>query len=192
MSGSVTAVVGCMFSGKSTRLLERVRRVDLGRRRFALVKPRVDNRYSDTDVVTHDGRRYHAEVVEQSSDILAVVPSDAEWVFIDEGQFFDDGLPGVVETLADRGAHVVVAALDLDFRAEPFTAVAPIIVSAEHVEKLHAVCDNCGADACRSQRLADGHPTAAGDQVEVGGTETYEARCRSCFVTSEASVYART
>ena len=189
MSGTVTVIMGCMFSGKSTRLLEKVRRADLGRRRFLLVKPAVDNRYSDTQVVTHDGRRYPTEVVAVSADILAVAPNDVEVVFIDEGQFFDEELSTIVEQLAARGVDVVVAGLDLDFRAQPFETMVPIILHAEYIERLLAICDNCGSDACRSQRLADGQPTASGDQVEVGGVETYEARCRGCFVTSR--VYAR-
>lgn len=189
MSGTVTVIMGCMYAGKSTRLLEKVRRADLGRRQFVLVKPARDDRYSGTEVVTHDGRRYHSEVVSVSADILAAVPENIEVVFIDEGQFFDEELTVVVDTLANRGVDVVVAGLDLDFRAEPFAAMVPIILHAEYIERLLAVCDNCGADACRSQRLADGQPTASGDQFEVGGVESYEARCRGCFVT--ARVYAR-
>jgi thymidine kinase len=191
MSGTVTVIMGCMYSGKSTRLLEKVRRADLGRRQFLLVKPAVDDRYSDTEVVTHDGRHYASEVVATSADILSAVAavSNIEVVFIDEGQFFDDELHVIVDMLAARGVDVVVAGLDLDFRAEPFETMVPIILHAEHIERLLAICDNCGADACRSQRLADGQPTASGDQVEVGGVETYEARCRGCFVT--ARVYAR-
>ena len=189
MSGTVTVIMGCMYSGKSTRLLEKVRRADLGRRQFLLVKPAVDDRYSDTDVVTHDGRHYAAEVVATAAGILDILPPGVEEVFVDEGQFFDTQLHPVVDTLAERGINVTVAGLDLDFRAEPFEPMVQIILHAEYIERLLAICDNCGADACRSQRLADGQPTASGDQVEVGGVETYEARCRGCFVT--ARVYAR-
>ena len=189
--GKVTAIIGCMFSGKSTRLLEKVRRADLGRRRFVLVKPRTDDRYSATEVVSHDGRRYPCLVVEHSADILHVTPEDAEVVFIDEGQFFDEELHVVVDVLARRNIQVVVAGLDLDFRLEPFGAMLPIVLGAEEVIKLTAICDSCGEDATRSQRLADGQPTASGDQVEVGGTETYEARCRHCFVGT-SRVYAGT
>ena len=51
---------------------------------------------------------------------------------------------------------------------------------AEEVTKVHAVCTVCGASASRSQRLIP-----EGTTVLVGGSEAYEARCRSCFEPRE-------
>lgn len=190
MNGSVTVILGCMYSGKSTRLLELVRRTDLGRRQFALVKPAVDARYSTSEVVSHDGRRYPCTVVPVAMQMLEVVPTDIEALFIDEAQFFGPELLEVVNSFARRGVRVTVAGLDLTFQGEPFPSMVPLVFSAEEVVKLTAICDLCGEDACRSQRVVDGIPVLDGDVVQVGGVEAYEPRCRSCFV-APSTVYSR-
>lgn len=179
--GSVTAIVGSMYSGKSTRLLEGVRRADLGRRSFVLVKPQTDDRYASDHVVSHDKSSFPCEVVPNAQEIVHV-GAQAERVFIEEGQFFDDELPDIVDLFAGWGRDVTVAGLDLDFRGEPFDIMSRIVMGADHVIKLQAICDVCGEDACRSQRIVDGEPVTHGDVIEVGGVEAYEARCRSCFV----------
>lgn len=184
--GHVTAIVGSMYSGKSTRLLEGVRRADLGRRQFVLIKPAVDNRYEADHVVSHDRRSYPCVVVDRAQDIVMEAVS-AERVFIDEAQFFDDELPGIVEALAAWGKEVTVAGLDLDFRGKPFDLTSQIVMGADHVVKLLAICDNCGEDACRSQRMVNGEPVIDGSVIEVGGHESYEARCRTCFVPAPTS-----
>lgn len=186
--GKVTVLTGPMYSGKSTRLLEKVRRYDLGRRRFMLIKPATDNRYAISHVVSHDQRSYPCDVVDPTLSFLPLIADDVEAVFIDEAQFFGDSLHGDVSALAARGTDVVLAGLDLDFRGQPFPVMIPLIFSAEQVVKLSAICDICGADASRSQRVVDGRPILCGDTVAVGGVESYEARCRACFVQSNTSV----
>ena len=190
MTGTLTVILGSMFSGKSETLLSLVRRADLGRRRFALLKPSLDDRYSTSDVVSHDGRRYACVAVSSSSEIDRALPADLERLFIDEAQFFDEGLVQVVDKLVGHGVQVVVAGLDLDFQGRPFPTMIPLVFSAEHLIKLTAICDVCGEDASRSQRVVDGAAVTSGDVVQVGGIETYEPRCRDCFASDE-SVYSR-
>jgi len=103
-------------------------------------------------------------------------------VAFDEGNFFSDKLPGLCEDLVARGKRVIVAGLDLTFAGEPFGPMPALMALADDVDKLHAVCVKCGGEATRSQRLIDGKPAPASDTViKVGGTEFYEARCRSCY-----------
>ncbi len=100
-------------------------------------------------------------------------------VAIDEAQFFDDELTSVVQALADRGIRVIVAGLDTDFRGEPFGPMPVLIVQAEQVDKIHAICMVCGDAAPRTQRLINGQPAHFNDPVViVGASELYEARCR--------------
>lgn len=185
--GTVTVLTGPMYSGKSTRLLEKVRRSDLGRKKFMLIKPATDDRYAISHVVSHDQRSYPCDVVDSTLSIRPLVPSGTEIVFIDEAQFFSFTLVNDVAYLAAGGIDVVLAGLDLDFRGHPFPVMVDLVFGAEKVVKLSAICDVCGADASRSQRVADGRPILCGDTVAVGGVESYEARCRSCFVQSNTS-----
>jgi thymidine kinase len=117
-----------------------------------------------------------SQVVKCSQEILQRMDDRTEVVGIDEGQFFDAGLVGVVNALADRGVRVIVAGLDQDYMGRPFEPMPQILAVAEYVDKTLAICMQCGAPANRSQRLV-----AAQDRVVVGGADQYEARCRRCF-----------
>ncbi len=178
--GWIEVVCGSMFSGKSEELMRRVRRAQIARQRVAVFKPRVDNRYHETDVVSHDGTRLEAQAVDSASDILRL-GMGAEVVGIDEGQFFDDSVVDAAMQLADNGTRVIVAALDQDFKNEPFGPVPTLLAIAEFVTKLQAICQVCSGPATRTQRLIDGRPASAHEPViKVGASESYEPRCRAC------------
>ena len=174
--GSIEVITGSMFSGKSEELIRRVRRAQIARQRVQLFKPRVDARYSRTEIVSHSEMKMPSQLVDRASDIPPLVDGETEVVGIDEGQFFDASLVGVADELANRGLRVIVAGLDQDFRGVPFEPMPQLMAVAEYVDKTLAVCMRCGAPANRSQRLV-----ATEDRVVVGGAGEYEARCRRCF-----------
>jgi thymidine kinase len=180
--GWIELVCGSMFSGKTEELLRRVRRAEIARKKLQLFKPTIDNRYGLVRVASHDGvAREDAVVVCNAEDILRRLDVDTEVVAVDEVQFFDDAIADVCDHLADRGLRVIAAGLDQDFRGEPFGPMPLLLARAERVDKLHAICVACGASASRTQRLIDGRPARYDDPVIlVGGSESYEARCRNC------------
>lgn len=180
--GWIELVCGSMFSGKTEELLRRVRRAEIARKKVQLFKPTIDNRYGLVRVASHDGvAREDAVVVCDAEDILRRLEVDTEVVAVDEVQFFDDSIADVCDHLADRGLRVIAAGLDQDFRGEPFGPMPLLLARAERVDKLHAICVACGASASRTQRLIDGRPARYDDPVIlVGGSESYEARCRNC------------
>ena len=180
--GWIELICGSMFSGKTEELLRRVRRSEIARRRILLFKPLIDDRYGHRQVTSHNGMaRSDAVAAESAAALLAQVPAETDVVAIDEVQFFDPAIAEVCCELADRGVQVIAAGLDQDFRGEPFGAMPLLMALAEQVDKLHAICVRCGAAATRTQRLLDGEPARYDDPVIfVGGSESYEARCRSC------------
>ncbi|MBX3052565.1 MAG: thymidine kinase [Caldilineaceae bacterium] len=180
--GHVELICGSMFSGKTEELLRRIRRAEIARRKIQIFKPRLDNRYGLERVASHNGvARGDAVVVENAVDILGLIAPETEVVAIDEVQFFDWAIADVCGELADRGIRVIAAGLDQDFRSEPFGPMPLLMALAEDVDKLHAICVVCGASASRTQRLIDGRPARYDDPVIlVGGSESYEARCRAC------------
>jgi thymidine kinase len=178
--GCVEVVCGSMFSGKTEELLRRVKRARLARQRVVLFKPRIDNRYDDVKVVSHEGIKADATAVGSSAEMrslldLANLP---DVIGIDEAQFFDEAIIDVVDELANNGARVICAGLDQDYLGKPFGPMAALLSVAEYITKLQAVCSRCGAPACRSQRLI-----GMAGQLFVGGAADYEPRCRRCFVS---------
>lgn len=168
-----------MFSGKTEELIRRLTRARIARQRVEIFKPALDTRYHAQDVVSHNATSIRSTPVQLPSEILLLAAGAADVVGIDEAQFFGPELGPLVLDLAGRGVRVILAGLDLDFRAEPFGCMPDLLARAESVEKLTAICTVCGAPATRSQRLIAGEPARYDDPVVlVGAQEAYEARCR--------------
>ena len=180
--GWIEVVSGVMFSGKSEELLRRVRRALIAKRSVQVFKSHLDDRYGGVfQVSSHDGHEIDALPVSSSVQIAEQIRPESQVVAIDEAQFLDDGIVSVVNALADRGVRVIVAGTDMDFRGEPFGPMSKLLAIAERIDKLHAICVVCGDLASRNQRLIDGKPAPAeGPTIQVGGSESYEARCRRC------------
>jgi thymidine kinase len=181
-SGWIEVITGSMFSGKSEELIRRLRRAQIARQKVQIFKPHVDSRDSADHIISHSAMRIASETLESSRDLLARVLPDTEVVGIDEGQFFDAELPTVCNALANQGKRVIVAGLDQDYLGKPFEPMPQLLAIAEYITKTLAICMVCGAPANRTQRLV-----ASSERVVVGGSGTYEARCRKCFDPSLGS-----
>lgn len=183
-------ITGCMFSGKTEELIRRLVRVRIAKGAILLMKPTIDDRYDKNSVMTHYGRAFDAHLLAPDNEtiegLVASVGQEeldaASVIAFDEGNFFSEKLPALCQELVRRGNRVIVAGLDLTFAEEPFGPMPRLMALADRVDKLQAVCVQCGAAASRSQRLIDGQPAPTdGPVIVVGGAETYEARCRNCF-----------
>ena len=180
--GWIEIVCGSMFSGKTEELLRRIRRAEIAKKRLLVVKPQIDTRFGAERVAAHSNLG-SAEAIAVSAplDIYNLAQEDAEVVAIDEVQFFDWTVADVCTALANEGRRVIAAGLDQDFRGEPFGPMPLLMALAEQVDKLQAICVKCGNAASRTQRLIDHRPARYDDPVIlVGGSESYEARCRRC------------
>lgn len=179
--GWIEVISGCMFAGKTEELIRRINVLSYAKKNIIVFKPKIDNRYSDSEIVSHSGAKVPCLVVEKAQDILKKIEADTEVVAIDEVQFFDKDIVEVCEYLTDKGIRVMVAGLDKDFRGESFGVMPELLTRAEFVTKLTAVCAKCGAPATRTQRLVNGKPAGFEDPiVMVGADESYEPRCRHC------------
>lgn len=175
LPGFIEVVCGSMFSGKTEELMRRLKRAQYGRQKVQVFKPKIDNRFSEDHVQSHDANKILSIPVANAREILDRVEDNTRVVGIDEVQFFDDSVIEVCNKLAYRGIRVICAGLDMDFRGQPFGPMPKLLAVAESVTKLQAVCVSCGMPASRSQRVV-------GDSsvVAVGAKEMYEARCRFC------------
>ncbi|MEM7048466.1 MAG: thymidine kinase [Acidobacteriota bacterium] len=178
--GHIEVVAGGMFSGKSEELVRRLRRASIARQSIQVFKPVADTRFGPQRLVTRDNRELEAISVADSDELRQRLRFGVQVVGIDEAQFFDDGLVELVEELANCGVRVIVAGLDLDYLRRPFGCMPRLLAVAEFVDKMHAICVRCGRAAHYSQRTAGG-----AEQLQVGDTEAYEARCRQCYEAFE-------
>lgn len=173
--GWIEVVCGGMFSGKTEELIRRAKRAHIAGQNVIVVKPTIDKRYSDTEVVSHNETALPSILVD-TADQIVLLTGNSDVVCIDEAQFFDERIVEVANSLANDGKRVIVAGLDMDFEGKPFGPMPFLLAIAEFVTKLHAVCSESGAMANFSQRVIENENT-----VLVGEYDAYEPRARHCF-----------
>ena len=179
--GWIETISGCMFAGKTEELIRRIKVLEFAKKEIMVFKPVIDNRYSESKVVSHAGSSVESYIISDALEILDMIKPTTQVVAIEEVQFFDDNVCDVCNELADRGIRVMAAGLDTNFKGEPFGPMPQLMTEAEFVTKLAAVCNKCGAPATRTQRIVNGKPASYNDPIIlVGAAESYEARCRHC------------
>jgi thymidine kinase len=164
-----------MFSGKTEELIRRLKRAKIANQKVEIFKPKLDTRYAETKVVSHDANSILAIPIEHSKKLLELTEGTGV-VGIDEAQFFDEQLPEVCQALALRGKRVIIAGLDMDYRGKPFGPMPHLLAVSEYITKVHAICQHCGNLATHSYRLAADENT-----VVLGEKDLYEPRCRTCY-----------
>lgn len=175
-TGWIEIICGCMYSGKTEELIRRLRRAQIAKQTVEIYKPRIDNRYSSTHIVSHSEQSFPSIVVDDAFEILQRA-KNSQVIGIDEAQFFKMNLVDVCEELANSGKRVIVAGLDQDYKAKPFEPIPQLLSIAEYITKTLAICVVCGSPANRTQRIFE-----VKERVVVGAKDMYEARCRKCFV----------
>ena len=168
--GKLILHTGSMFSGKTSSLWKDLNRFEIAKYETVVFKPKFDNRYAEKEIVTHDNNKMRAIPVESI-------------IGIDEVQFIKGDISKIVETLnlfLENEFTVVLAGLDMDFKADPFELVKELMPRADYLYKHHAVCANCGVDAWVSYRK-----THDDERIKLGAAESYEPLCRKCYYEKE-------
>lgn len=186
-SGSIEIICGPMFSGKSEELIRRLRRAIIARQPVVVYKPIIDNRFDLSAVVSHSQHKIASVAVTNAHELEQHLQSlpQAMVIGIDEAQFFDADLVQVVEKGVARGLRVILAGLDQDYLGKPFGPMPILLAIADSISKQTAVCISCGAPATKTQRINNGQDPCAElkeGHFLVGAADSYEARCRSCYV----------
>lgn len=174
-TGWIEVVCGGMFSGKTEELIRRAKRAHIAGQEIVIVKPAIDKRYSEDEIVSHNENALPGIIVD-TADQIVLLTGNSQVVCIDEAQFFDNRLIEVANTLANDGKRVIIAGLDMDFEGQPFEPMPQLLAIAEYITKLHAICSESGQLANYSQRVVENT-----DRVLVGESEAYEPRARDCF-----------
>lgn len=173
-TGWIEIITGCMFSGKTEELIRRLRRAQIAKQKVKIFKPRIDARYSQESIVSHNDQSLPSILID---DIIEVLENsnDAQVIGIDEAQFFNESIIHICNLLASKGKRVIVAGLDQDYTGKPFEPMPQLLAIAEYITKQHAICVICGNPADKTQRK-----TTESERVIVGAADIYEARCRKC------------
>lgn len=167
-------IIGPMFAGKTSKVIEFVQQYP---DEVVSFKPAIDTRYDKESICAHTGESIVAEVVNDAIE-LKEKAMDKQMVVIDEAQFFDVDLVDVIRLFLDNNKFIVVSGLNRDFKKNAFQTIEELKSMATTITELEAVCNVCGEAAPYTYKKGDKNLKG---QVLVGGTETYEARCASCY-----------
>jgi thymidine kinase len=172
-AGRLTVIVGPMFAGKTTALIERLRAAEGQGRCTLALKSAIDDRYDPEHLVAHTGVRQDARAISLPAELRNVVDAAVEVVGIDEAHFFREGFVPEVLALLDRGVDVICAGLDRTSFHVPFGEMGALCCEADAVLKLTARCTICGGEATHTKRLVEDTR-----DIVVGGEGMFEPRCR--------------
>lgn len=173
---SLEVITGPMFSGKTTTLIDRVNTYQKEGLKVLCLKPAIDQRYSESEIVTHNKEAVEAKVVTSKEDLEVIKDSLPDVLAIDEIQFFGEYIIDFTTELLQQGVRVVVTGLNKDYQTKEFERTSQFMEKADHVEMLHGECHQCGDRSIYTYRKS-----SSGGQVLVGGHDLYESRCHSCY-----------
>jgi len=190
MCGHSVVITGGMFSGKSEELIKRCKKfAQFGKKKVKVYKPSKDTRFSEEEVVSRMGYRFPAtNIPEQlSTEIVEEILKEAEdydIVGFDEAQFYSKNIMLLVEELAHRGKHVIVAGLNMDYRGKEFGYIGGLLAMSDEMIRMYSFCAICGSEkGTHTQRLVNNKPAKKGSPIVlIGDKDDYEPRCRKCFV----------
>ena len=176
MRGNLETIVGAMFAGKTSELLKRILWAKHQNKKIIVIKPSIDNRYSNEKIITHNDLSHECYSMSNWETTLkkfVFEKSKVDMVFLDEIQFMDtnDTLKNV-EDLLNKGIDVVCAGLDQDSRGKPWETSSMLLGLSDKIIKIYGFCNVCGIEATKTYRKTEG-----GERTQVGAANIYEPRC---------------
>ena len=176
MRGNLETIVGAMFAGKTSELLKRILWAKHQNKKIIVIKPSIDNRYSNEKIITHNDLSHECYAMNNWEAALKKFifdKSNVDVVFLDEIQFMDtrDTLHNV-EIILSKGIDVICAGLDQDSRGKPWETSSMLLGLSDKIVKIYGFCNVCGVEATKTFRKTEG-----GERTQVGAANIYEPRC---------------
>ena len=176
MRGYLETIVGAMFAGKTSELLKRILWAKHQNKKIIVIKPSIDDRYSNEKIITHNDLSHECFAMtnwQSALDNFSFIKNDVDVVFLDEIQFMktDDTLKNV-EDILNNGIDVICAGLDQDSRGKPWETSSLLLGLSDKIVKIYGFCNVCGMEATKTYRKKEG-----GQRTVVGAANIYEPRC---------------
>ena len=176
MRGNLETIVGAMFAGKTSELLKRILWAKHQNKKIIVIKPSIDNRYSNNKIITHNDLSHDCYSMtnwEKAKKDFNFKKENVDVVFLDEIQFMDtDETIKNVEAILNNGIDVYCAGLDQDSRGKPWETSSMLLGLSDKIVKVYGFCNVCGIEATKTFRKTEG-----GERTQVGAANIYEPRC---------------
>lgn len=181
---------GTMSSGKTLEILKDAHNYEAQGRKIVLMTSGVDNRSGVGTVSSRIGLHRKAIPIEHDMDIFAYIEkiNDQEkklgdgpiaCVFVDEAQFLERHHVFECARIVDELSIPVMAfGLKNDFQNNLFEGSKNLLIVADKINEIKTICHYCGRKATMNLRIHEGKPVYEGEQVQIGGDESYYPVCR--------------
>ena len=176
MRGALETIVGAMFAGKTSELLKRILWAKHQNKKIIVIKPNIDNRYSQQKIITHNDLSHECFAMKSWQHVnenFIFDRKNMDVIFLDEIQFMNtvETIENI-ENILHKGIDVVCAGLDQDSRGKPWETSSMILGLSDKIIKIYGFCNVCGMEATKTFRKAEG-----GGRTQVGAANIYEPRC---------------
>lgn len=178
-------ILGPMFSGKTTKILEIMEAFDKKGIKYFAVKPHIDDRYTENIdknyIISHNLKKLHCKVTSNLKEVFEELESmrseSIQYVIIDEGQFFQHLYDFCLLCLEKLKINVIVTGLDGDYQRKPMGEILNLLPIANTITKLASKCNICQEEAIFTHRIVN-----ESDQVLIGGSDKYIPLCRTHYI----------
>ena len=174
--GTLETIVGAMFAGKTSELLKRILWAEHQGKKILVIKPIIDNRYSEKFIQTHNNLNHQCFPMNNWDEVnnnYEISKKNFDMVFLDEVQFMESKITiSNVEKYLNLGVDIVCAGLDQDSRGKPWDTSSFLLGLSDKITKIYGFCNVCGLEATKTYRKIQG-----GDRTQVGSADIYEPRC---------------
>lgn len=171
-------VIGPMFAGKSSYLIKQIRLLKVLEKKYIVIKPQLDNRYSQNNVVSHNMDEEPCLTLNHINNIFEYNLNNIHTIFIDEAQFFDDLKNTVLELIENYNINIFIVGLDGDFNRNKFGEILDLIPYSDRCEKISSLCKICkdGTPGIFSKRIVNNT-----NQTLIGANDSYISVCREHY-----------
>jgi thymidine kinase len=177
----IDIIFGPMFAGKSSFLIKQIRLLKILDKKYIVIKPKIDNRYSKTCVVSHDMVQEPCVSLDNLNNIFKQKLDEIDTIFIDEAQFFSDLVKNVLKLVEEKHINVFVVGLDGDSNRNKFGEILDLIPYSNTCQKIHSLCKICkdGTPGIFSKRICSDKK-----QNLIGAEDSYISVCRKHYLDS--------
>lgn len=187
MASELTLVLGPMFAGKSTYLINKANELlnnGVKQDEILLINHSSDIRYDTNKICSHNGEKINSKSMSNLTEITINIInntknlySNLKYIFIDEAQFFNDLYKSIKSLLMQHTntLHIYIGGLDSDYKQEPFynSRILELIPYSSNIIKLNANCFKCNNKAPFTKRITN----YSNETILVGGANDYQPTC---------------
>ncbi len=172
-----------MNAGKSTEVLKIAHNYEEQNKKVLLFTPALDDRYGKGKITSRMGFGRDAMVIDSRTDMYKIAGErHPDCILVDEGQFLSREQVIELTRIVDKlNIPVIVYGLKNDFRNKFFSGSEALLLFADKIEEIKAVCWHCAKKATMLIKYKDGVPVNDGPQIEIGGNDKYVSVCRRCY-----------